>query len=43
MWILEATILLWIQQYLRCQWLTPIMKGLSLIGDLGAVWILINL
>ena len=41
MYNLEATILLWIQQYLRCQWLTPIMKGLSLIGDLGAVWILI--
>ncbi len=41
MYNLEATILLWIQQYLRCQWLTPIMKGLSLIGDLGAVWIVI--
>lgn len=39
----DGAILLWIQQNLRSDLLTPIMKGLSLICDKGIIWIAVTL
>ena len=35
----DASILLWIQDHLRCAFLTPIMKGVTHLGDSGLFWI----
>lgn len=40
---MEASILLWIQENLRCFFLTPIMVGVSTLGNYGIFWILILL
>ena len=40
---LDANILLFIQDYVRTPWLTPLMKFLSLIGELGAVRIVLTI
>lgn len=37
---IDGQILLFIQEHIRCAFLTPIMKFASLIGDAGIVWIL---
>lgn len=38
---LDGSILLFIQEHIRCGFLTPIMKGASFLGDGGIIWILI--
>lgn len=37
---MEGPILLWIQEYLRNDFLTPIMKFITHLGDSGAIWII---
>lgn len=37
---LDHSILLFIQEYLRFDFLTPIMKISSMLGNIGAIWIL---
>lgn len=39
---LEKGILLFVQEHLRNPMLTPFMKGVTMLGDLGAVWIFIS-
>lgn len=39
----DAAILLWIQDNLRADWLTPIMTTITRLGGLGLIWILISL
>ena len=39
----DSAALLWIQENLRSGFLTPVMKGLSLLGDKGMIWILLTL
>ncbi|MBE5775830.1 MAG: phosphatase PAP2 family protein [Clostridiales bacterium] len=36
---IDAHILLWIQEYVRSPILDPIMKGITHLGDGGAIWI----
>lgn len=38
---LDRDILLFIQQYLRFEWLTPVMKAVTVLGDNGLIWVLI--
>ena len=40
---LDAGILLWIQQYIRNDFLTPIMCFITELGNSGIIWILITL
>lgn len=40
---LDANILLWIQEHLRADWLNPIMKGITHLGDSGIFWIILCL
>ena len=40
---MDGDILLWIQENLRSGFLTPVMKGLSFLGDKGMIWILLTL
>ena len=40
---MEASILLWIQENLRAEWLTPIVKAITYLGNAGIVWILLTL
>lgn len=37
----DASILLWIQEYVRCDALTPVMSFITHLGDGGAVWIIL--
>lgn len=37
----DASILLWIQEYVRCDALTPVMTFITHLGDGGAVWIIL--
>ena len=39
----EGSILLWIQNNLRSDFLDPIMKAITMLGDKGMIWILITL
>lgn len=39
----EEQILLYVQDHMRNAVLTPLMKGVSLLGDMGAVWILLSI
>lgn len=39
----EKTLLLFIQNVVRRPWLTPIMKGITMLGDKGIFWILLTL
>ena len=39
----DSAILLWIQNSLRCDFLTPIMKALTVMGDHGIFWIALTL
>lgn len=36
---LDGNILLWIQEYIRCDFLTPIFKFFTTLGDDGRIWI----
>lgn len=40
---LDSGILLWIQEYLRNPVLTPILKVITTLGNVGAIWILLTL
>lgn len=40
---LEEQILLFVQDHMRNTALTPMMKGITMLGDMGAVWILISI
>lgn len=40
---LEEQILLFVQDHMRTPLLTPVMKGITLLGDMGAVWIVISM
>ena len=40
---MDANILLWIQEHLRADWLNPIMKGITHLGDSGIFWIILCL
>lgn len=37
---MEASILLWIQENLRADWLTPIVTAITYLGNAGWIWIL---
>ena len=37
----DETILLWIQETLRTDWLTPVMKAVTFLGDSGWFWIVL--
>lgn len=38
---LDGNLLLWIQEYIRNDFLTPVFKGITHLGDEGYVWIAI--
>ena len=40
---IESTILLWIQNNLRCAFLTPVMRVITTLGNGGAFWIALTL
>ncbi len=40
---LDGNILLWIQENLRADWLTPVMLFITRLGGLGKIWIAISL
>ena len=40
---LDGNILLWIQDNIRAQWLSPIMITITKLGGLGLIWILLSL
>lgn len=40
---LDGNILLWIQEYIRNDVLTPIMRFITTLGDAGAIWIVLAL
>ena len=40
---MEIDILLWIQENLRTDWLNPIVKAITHLGDAGWLWILLSL
>ncbi len=39
----DAAILLWIQESLRAGWLSPVVVGITHLGDAGTLWILVTL
>lgn len=39
LWQIEGQILVWIQNNIRQDWLTPIMRIITLFGDYGVFWI----
>lgn len=39
---MEESILLWIQENLRFEWLTPIVKGVTSLGNSGILWIILS-
>ena len=40
---IESAILLWIQNNLRCDFLTPVMRVITTLGNGGAFWIVLTL
>ena len=40
---IESAILLWIQNNLRCDFLTPVMRVITTLGNGGAFWIVVTL
>ena len=40
---IDGQILIWIQEHLRQAWLTPVMTGITKLGGLGLIWIVICL
>lgn len=39
----DGALLLWIQEHIRTEWLSPIMKFITHLGDSGFIWIVIAL
>lgn len=39
---LDGNILLWIQEYVRADWLTPVMKAITSLGNGGWFWIVLS-
>ncbi|MBQ6633633.1 MAG: phosphatase PAP2 family protein [Ruminococcus sp.] len=39
----EGEILLWIQDHLRADWLTPIMKAITYLGEVGWFWLVVSI
>lgn len=39
----DGQILLWIQENLRADWLTPIVKAITFLGEAGWFWIALSL
>ena len=39
---IESAILLWIQNNLRCDFLTPVMRVITTLGNGGAFWIVVT-
>lgn len=39
---MEQQFLLWIQDYVRCGMLTPLMKGITTLGNAGMIWIILS-
>ena len=39
----EGKILIWIQDNLRVSWLTPIIKGITYLGEKGWFWIVLSI
>ncbi len=40
---LDGNILLWIQEHVRAEWLTPIVKVVTKLGSIGFIWIILCL
>ncbi len=40
---MEANILLWIQENVRADWLTPIVTAITYLGNAGIFWIILSL
>lgn len=40
---LDCNILLWIQEHLRCAFLTPVIKFITSLGNAGIVWIVVTI
>ena len=40
---LDVAILLWIQEWIRSDWLDPFMIGITHLGDAGMLWIVLSL
>ncbi|MDD3360764.1 MAG: phosphatase PAP2 family protein [Hespellia sp.] len=40
---LDGNILLWLQEYVRSDFLTPIMKGITSLGNAGWFWIVLSI
>lgn len=40
---LDGNILLWIQEYLRADWLTPAVLGITKLGNVGFIWVVLSL
>ena len=38
---MDGQILIWIQNHLRADWLNPIMRAITSLGNAGAFWILL--
>lgn len=43
LWNLDGQILLWIQEYVRNDFLTPVMKFITHLGDSGKIWLILAL
>ena len=39
---IDGRILLWIQDFLRFDWLNPIVLSITKLGDAGTVWIVLT-
>ena len=39
---MESNILLWIQENLRAEWLTPVVKFITYLGNAGMLWIVLS-
>lgn len=39
----DGELLLWIQEHIRMEWLSPVMKFITHLGDSGFVWIILTL
>jgi Membrane-associated phospholipid phosphatase len=42
LWSLDSSILLWIQEYLRNEFITPIFLFITKLGDNGAIWLAVS-
>lgn len=39
---LDTTMIFWIQNHFVTGWLSPLMRGVSVLGNIGAIWILLG-